>query len=215
MLCYAMLCYAMLCYAMLCYVMLCYVMLCYVMLCYMLCYVMLCYVMLCYVVLCCVVLCCAVLCCAVLCCVVLCCVVLCCVVLCYKLFTCRTSSSHSFLALPHSFCTVKKFSKSLSFMMDWAWSCPSKNPLLLGRGISSIFDQKPQYFVKIHITFLFLQIFYQNFLPRIRLPRVISRSTCPKVEALCKTICTWNLKCSLSKQKTQNVLKFDYFWMID
>lgn len=115
--------------------------------------------------------------------------------LCYKLFTCKTNcSSHSFMAFPSSCCTVKKFSKSRSFMMDWAWSCSSKNPLLLGRGISNIFDQKQQYFVEMHNTFPLLQIFYQNFLPSIRLPRGISSCTCPKVVALFKMRRTWNLK---------------------
>jgi hypothetical protein len=28
-------------------------------------------------------------------------------------------------------------------------------------------------------------------------------------------ICTWNLKCSRSTGRAKNMLKFDYFWMID
>ena len=83
-----------------------------------------------------------------------------CYVIRYKLFTCKANcSSHSFMTLQSSCCTVKEFSKSWSLMTDLAWSCPSKNTLLLGRGISSTFDHKQQYFAEVQITFLLLQIF--------------------------------------------------------
>ena len=166
-----------------------------------------CCVVLCY--MCCVVLCCVI--CVVIC-VVSCRVVSCCVVL----FTCKANcSSHSFMALLSLGCTVKKFSKSVL-----SWCIEREVALARTRfswdvDFSSIFEQKQQYFVEIRITFLLPHIFYQNFLPSIRLSCGNSKRTCPKLEALCKTICTCKLKCSRSTGGAENVLKFDYFWIID
>ena len=96
------------------------------------------------------------------------------VVSCHMLFTCKANClSHSFMALPSSCCTVKKFSKSRSLMIDLTWSCPSKNPLLLGRGISSVFDQKQQYFVEVHITCFYSKYFTRTF-SRVFVYRVVS-----------------------------------------
>jgi hypothetical protein len=145
-------------------------------------------------------------------CVMSCRVMLCCyVMLCYKLFTCKVNcSSHSFMTLPSPCHTVRMFSKYRSFMIDLVWSCSSQTELLFGSGISrkSVFEQEHQYFVVIHITFLLIQILFRNFLPSIRLPRGISRRTCPKVEALCKMVCTRNLKCSVPTWTAKNVLKW-------